>query len=65
MEEALLPSWSELSLLGTPLTSSSMKVMYVMARRRVSMRLRRFSYAKVGTCGVEANAIIDKGINTE
>ncbi|CAN8022250.1 unnamed protein product, partial [Ixodes persulcatus] len=31
-------------------TTSLMKAMYMMARRRVSIRDRRFSYANVGTC---------------
>ncbi|CAN7998681.1 unnamed protein product, partial [Ixodes pacificus] len=31
-------------------TTSLMKAMYMMARRRVSIRERRFSYANVGTC---------------
>ncbi|CAN7997822.1 unnamed protein product, partial [Ixodes hexagonus] len=34
---------------GQP-TTSLMKAMYMMARRRVSIRERRFSYANVGTC---------------
>ncbi|EEC15011.1 hypothetical protein IscW_ISCW011470 [Ixodes scapularis] len=42
-------TWAQLGSSRQP-TTSLMKAMYMMARRRVSIRERRFSYANVGTC---------------